>query len=270
MTKTFIFIDGSYFCFYRYYSLLTWWKNAYPEIPLDIPYENPDFVAKFRKTFVDNVSSIPKKLRLKKDTNITMIVGKDCPRTDIWRMKVFPSYKSTRGQDDSFMGGPFFKMAYEENLFIQGGVKGYLSHNHLEADDCIALAIKELKDYDNIYIITSDRDYLQLASNNIHLYTLSFKNMTTMKSSTGDPKKDLFMKIVIGDTSDCIPSIAKKIGPKTALKLYDNPQQLAKLLENEQTNTNYQLNKLLIDFNMIPEELIEEFLGENYQLIYNL
>ena len=28
---TFIFIDGSYFCFYRYHSLLTWWKNAYPE-----------------------------------------------------------------------------------------------------------------------------------------------------------------------------------------------------------------------------------------------
>ena len=29
-TKTFIFIDGSYFCFYRYHSLLTWWKKPNP------------------------------------------------------------------------------------------------------------------------------------------------------------------------------------------------------------------------------------------------
>ena len=29
--NTFIFIDGSYYNFYRYHSLLTWWKNAFPE-----------------------------------------------------------------------------------------------------------------------------------------------------------------------------------------------------------------------------------------------
>ena len=40
-TKTFLFIDGSYFCFYRYHSLLTWWKNAYPEIVLDDPFVIP-------------------------------------------------------------------------------------------------------------------------------------------------------------------------------------------------------------------------------------
>ena len=47
----FIFIDGSYFCFYRYHSLLTWWKNAYPEqsdVLLD-PYNNEKFVEKFKK-----------------------------------------------------------------------------------------------------------------------------------------------------------------------------------------------------------------------------
>ena len=49
----FIFIDGSYFCFYRYHSLLTWWKNAYPDqtdVLLD-PYSNEKFVDKFKKTF---------------------------------------------------------------------------------------------------------------------------------------------------------------------------------------------------------------------------
>ena len=44
-SPTFIFIDGSYFCFYRYHSLLTWWKNAYPE-EIDVlqdPYKNEKF-----------------------------------------------------------------------------------------------------------------------------------------------------------------------------------------------------------------------------------
>ena len=51
---TFIFIDGSYFCFYRYHSLLTWWKNAYPEQPEVIldPYQNEKFVEKVKKTLV--------------------------------------------------------------------------------------------------------------------------------------------------------------------------------------------------------------------------
>ena len=37
---TFIFIDGSYFCFYRYHALISWWKNAYPDeiTVLQAPY----------------------------------------------------------------------------------------------------------------------------------------------------------------------------------------------------------------------------------------
>ena len=64
--QTFIFIDGSYFCFYRYHSLLTWWKNAYPE-EIDVlqdPYQNEQFIEKFKKTFVDNIQKIPKGLKL--------------------------------------------------------------------------------------------------------------------------------------------------------------------------------------------------------------
>ena len=37
---TFIFIDGSYYNFYRYFALLQWWKNAYPDKPLEDPYQN--------------------------------------------------------------------------------------------------------------------------------------------------------------------------------------------------------------------------------------
>jgi 5'-3' exonuclease len=266
---TFIFIDGSYFCFYRYHSLLTWWKNAYPEqsdVLLD-PYQNQQFVEKFKKTFVENVAKIPKSLKLDKSERPIIIVGRDCKRENIWRNELFPNYKGTRanGSEDGFMGGPFFKMAYDEKLFIQGGARSILKHPKLEADDCIAISVKHLLNkYPacNIYIITSDKDYLQLAQERVHLYNLAFKDLTEQKSCTGDANCDLFCKIVTGDVSDNIPSVFPKCGPKTALKYFENRDLFEKkLLESNAFQTQYELNRKIIDFNYIPEELVNEFMN---------
>jgi 5'-3' exonuclease len=266
---TFIFIDGSYFCFYRYHSLLTWWKNAYPEqsdVLLD-PYQNQQFVEKFKKTFVENVAKIPKSLKLDKSDRPIIIVGRDCKRENIWRNELFPNYKGTRanGSEDGFMGGPFFKMAYDEKLFIQGGARSILKHPKLEADDCIAITVKHLLNkYPacNIYIITSDKDYLQLAQERVHLYNLAFKDLTEQKSCTGDANCDLFCKIVTGDVSDNIPSVFPKCGPKTALKYFENRDLFEKkLLESNAFQTQYELNRKIIDFNYIPEELVNEFMN---------
>ena len=262
---TFIFIDGSYFCFYRYHSLLTWWKNAYPEqadVLLD-PYQNEKFVEKFKKTFIENVSKLGKTLSVECPI---IIVGKDCKRQDIWRTKIFPNYKGNRanGVEDGFMGGPFFKMVYEEKLFIQGGAKEVLKHPHLEADDCIAITTKYLLNkYPtcSIYIITSDKDYLQLAQERVHLFNLGFKKLTDQKSSTQNAECDLFCKIVMGDISDNITSVFPKCGPKTALKYYSNRALFEKKLEeSELFKQAFNLNKTLVDFNSIPEELVEEFM----------
>jgi 5'-3' exonuclease len=283
MSNIFILIDGSYFCFYRYHSLLTWWKNAHPEDldALNNPYQNEEFVEKFKKTFIEGIKSIPKKLGLnKKNTknNIhsleyeepIIIIGKDCKREQIWRNNLFPSYKANRdnSEENGFMGGPFFKMAYQENLFIVGGAIGVLKHDKLEADDCIAITCKKLlevyKDNCKIYIITSDKDYLQLASEQIKLYNLSFKDLTDQKSCTGDPKCDLFCKILTGDISDNIPSVFPKCGPKTALKYFENKSLFEnKLKENINYENQYKLNKTIIDFNYIPENLIKEFIEQN-------
>ena len=75
MNPTFIFVDGSYYNFYRYYALMQWWKNAYPEEPLEDPYQNEKFVEKFKKTHVENLKQIPKKLKLNKNINPILIVG---------------------------------------------------------------------------------------------------------------------------------------------------------------------------------------------------
>ena len=269
---TFIFIDGSYFCFYRYHSLLTWWKNAFPE-DLDVlqnPYQNDKFVDKFKKTFIDHIQKIPKNLKLDKTINPIIIVGKDCKRENIWRNQLFPNYKANRLQNDGFMGGPFFKMVYEDNLFIDGGAQTILQHPKLEADDCIAISVKYLLNtYPtcNIYIITSDKDYLQLAQQRVQIYNLAFKKLTDQKSSTGDPNCDLFCKILTGDPSDNISSVFPKCGPKTAMKYYQNKDLFKqKLQESEAYQNAYKLNTTIIDFNNIPEELLQDFLQDFLQL----
>lgn len=266
-----IFIDGSYFCFYRYHSLMTWWKNAYPD-QLDVlkdPIQNEKFVEKFRKTFLDCIEKIPKNLGLDKNCNPIIIVGKDCKRKDIWRQNHFSEYKANRdnGPEDGFMGGPFFKMAYDDNLFIEGGVKTILKHNTLEADDCIAISVKyllEKKPDSNIYIITSDKDYLQLAEDNVQIYNLAFKKITEQKSCTGNASCDLFCKILTGDVSDNIPSVFPKCGPKTALKYFNNRELFEKKLqESEKYQQQYELNRLIIDFNYIPQHLVQEFMSSH-------
>ena len=270
-TPTFIFIDGSYFCFYRYHSLLNWWKNACPE-EIDVlqnPYQNDKFVDKFKKIFIDNIKKIPKNLKLDKSINPIIIVGKDCKREHIWRNQLFQNYKANRLQNDGFMGGPFFKMVYDDNLFIEGGAQTILKHPKLEADDCIAISVKYLLNtYStcNIYIITSDKDYLQLAQERVQIYDLAFKKLTEQKSSTGDPKCDLFCKILTGDPSDNISSVFPRCGPKTAMKYYQNQELFKQKLQESTTyQTAYELNSKIIDFNNIPEELAQEFLQELVQ-----
>jgi len=263
---TFIFIDGSYYCFHRYYALLQWWKNAFPDEPLENPFLNNIFVEKFNKTFVENIQQIPKKLKISKEILPIIIVGKDCKRENIWRNEIFNKYKTNRIYDDKFMGGPFFQMAYEKNLFELGGAKAILKHPNLEADDCIAISVKYLINKFancNIYIITSDRDYLQLNSHNVQLYNLSFKNIAENKNCTGDAKKDLEIKIIMGDISDNIPSIFPKCGAKTALKCIEDKIFFEKKMsENSSYIIQYELNKKLINFDYIPQKLVDEFLAE--------
>lgn len=268
MNSTFIFVDGSYYCFYRYYALLQWWRNAYPDETLEDPYANNTFVEKFKKTFVENLQQIPKKLKLHKDANKpVMIVGKDCKRENIWRNEFFPTYKANRtnSPEDGFMGGPFFKMAYEEDLFIQGGAKLILKHPRLEADDCIALSVKYITEkypLSKIYIITSDRDYLQLNGENVTIYSLAYKNLADGKTATGDPMKDLKIKILMGDTSDNIPSVFPKCGLKTALKCIEDEEFLKKKMgDSKEYQDRYSLNEKLINFNMIPSQFCDEFMS---------
>ncbi len=113
-----ILIDISYYIFYRYYALHSWWKLAKPDEELVVPIENEEFVEKFKKTFVEKINEIPKKLKIHKQA-FKILAGKDCPRNTIWRHSlikkdsVMKEYKENRIYDDTFMVCPFFKLGLE-------------------------------------------------------------------------------------------------------------------------------------------------------------
>jgi len=266
--RNYVIIDGSYYCFYRYYALTNWWRNANPEDKDDTNYiDKPEFVDKFKKIFQLKIKEIIKKLKIE---NPTIIVAKDCARENIWRNSYIENYKSNRIYDETFKQkgcGAFFKIVFEENLFVKGGVSMIIEHPKLEADDCAAIYSKMILDKSpnsHIYIITSDQDYLQLACNQIKLFNLQYKDLT--EKSLKNPEKDLLYKIILGDKSDNISGVFDKVGNKTALKLVEDQNLLEKKLgENEEYKKKFELNKKIIDFNEIPLDLVNEFKA-NYDL----
>ena len=57
----YILIDGSYFIFYRVFALHVWWRNANPEIKLENPFQNEEFVEKYKykDVYDDSITFIP-------------------------------------------------------------------------------------------------------------------------------------------------------------------------------------------------------------------
>ena len=261
----FIFVDGSYFVFYRYFATLAWWKHANSDEDCDNLNENEIFMNKFRELFVKKLREIPKKLNL--DTS-EMYIALDCPRQQIWRNAYHSNYKGDRTCAKGI--GEIFKIVMSEELFNQKFIKGILSCPELEGDDCIALSVKHLQKLkqldddlrDQIYIITSDCDFMQLKDENTHIINLKYK-IVGDKKTTGDPNKDLFLKVVCGDKSDGIINIFKnmRIGPKTAVKYFDDHDKFKVLCmkDDEGTYERYLTNKKLISFDEIPSEHVENF-----------
>lgn len=274
MEKTYILIDGSYYVFYRFFALVNWWRLSHKDDiePMQDLDKNEEFVIKFKKILTDKLREIPKKIGIDKNTEVKYIFAFDCKREDIWRTKLYPEYKGTRGNynDKDINPGPFFKIVYQEGIFenIENNNNIDLStirNNHLEADDCLAITSKYLiqKNPENkIYIITSDTDYLQLIQPNIYLFNLKYKYVNTPKNSLGCRLKDLLYKIIIGDKSDNIPSIFPKCGPKKTLKYINNIELFEDHLKKYNKYDQYQLNKTLIDFSCIPNNLQNEVIAK--------
>ena len=109
-----------------------------------------------------------------------------------------------------------------------------------EADDLagtFACAAKEVGT--DVYLVTSDKDYLQLIDENVRV-VLTKKGVTNivemdLKSMEDEygltPAQFIDLKALMGDSSDNIPGVAG-VGEKTALKLMHEYQSLDNIYEN--------------------------------------
>jgi len=254
-----LLIDLGYYNFYRFYATKQWYKSANPDDKFEQGYDwsqNEIFWKKFSKMFLTNIDKYIKKFNIDK-----IVIAKDCPRCQIWRTSLFDKYKGNREENykkTNFQGGKVFKRSYEEiipDLIKKKNFK-LMKCKCLEADDLIAICVKKFKKNknNNLWVVSSDHDLLQLIDENVTLINAKMKSYNN--KSYGSPEKDVFMKVILGDKSDNIPKVFNRVGEKTALKIYDDKKLLLqKFRDNKGSFEQFCFNKLLIDFKYIPIDI---------------
>lgn len=162
-----------------------------------------------------------------------MIVAFDIGKT--FRHDKYKEYKGGRGEtpDELKMQFPIAK-----KLLTAMGIKYYEIENY-EADDIIGTFAKFCDDNDEFIgtIVSSDKDLLQLISNDVDIKLLKQKdyiryNLKSFVEEFGiNPINVIDLKAIQGDSSDNIPGV-KGIGEKGALKLLQDYKTLAGVYEN--------------------------------------
>ena len=260
-----LLIDSSYSCFYRTYALQIWYGLAHKEEMVMIKEQsnydwttNEVFMNKYEKMFLQGFNKIIKKYKVPYK-NIVFAI--DCPRDHIWRMQHYTNYKSNRDSEKHKKASikEIFKLTYNSILPQLEKEKGIntIRVDRAEADDIIAVIkneVRKLQPNRLILIVTGDLDYLQLIDDKTIVTNL--KGINLKEKSQGTAKNDLLYKILLGDNSDYIPSCFDRCGPKTVLKYIEDEELLKKKLEScEKSKKQFELNRLLIDFNYIPEDI---------------
>lgn len=259
LPKHIVFIDLSYFVFFRFYALQRWCKISKQTFSDDEDgFEK--FLAKFEKLFISNLTSLKKKLKVEW-SDIYLV--KDCARSSIWRVDHYPEYKNNRDEQASRATFDPRVFAYTYQSIIPSLQKTkdmhVIEYPTAEADDIIAVLHKSLRDKDKtmkITIVTNDNDYVQLVDDKTDIINL---NNISLKERFTEDVLDCYKlwKVIKGDTSDNIPPIDKNIGDKTALKLAKNPDILKNKLDSDpNVKRRFDLNRLLINFDMIPHDIV--------------
>ena len=105
-----------------------------------------------------------------------------------------------------------------------------------EADDTIGYLAANFQQNNDVVIMSSDQDFLQLVNDKITVYSPTKKKIYTsekIKEEYGLPPQNyLQMKILLGDSSDNVPGVPK-LGPKKLLKNFPELQEETVVTLNE-------------------------------------
>jgi DNA polymerase-1 len=160
------------------------------------------------------------------------------------RKYLYPEYKANR-EHTRIMNRKLFsdRSVEDESKYNQiTRLISYLSYlplhtisiDNLEADDIIGyLTIMSTKEHEDgeVYIMSSDNDYMQLINHQVKLYSPTKKKIfnvdDVLKTYGVHPNNFILYKALVGDASDNIPGV-NGVGEKNVSKLFEflsNPEE---------------------------------------------
>lgn len=189
-----------------------------------------------------------------------------CDSKKYWRRDVFPFYKSNRkkSRDASDFD---WNLIFECLNKIRDELKVYFPYRVLEvegaeADDIIAVLTARMSPHEDILILSSDKDFVQLQKyKNVQQYSPILKRFIR----TEDPHMFVKEHIIKGDRGDGIPNF---LSPDNTFVLGERQKVINKKRLTEWMNTSpddfcttdlmhrgYKRNQMLVDLDYVPEAL---------------
>lgn len=227
-------------------------------------FSDEEFMAAYDKSYMTHLGLMEKATGV---SSSTFVWCREC-RGKPWRYKYFADYKTNRAKDiEKDAGwGPVVKWTNDELIPRIPGYK-MLRIDKCEGDDLIGVICKwERKHHPfrKVYIISQDKDHLQLSDEYVKILgprlqmkpgTKSKKPYLDINTKGLDGKTLLITKIIVGDSSDKIPSCGLRIDKKNIQEYIDDPDKLMARVEKYDAMERFELNRLLIDYDYIPKKL---------------
>ena len=190
-----------------------------------------------------------------------------------WRKTYFPYYKQNRKKDRE-KSQHDWSAIFDVLNKIRDEIREYFPYKVVEvlgaeADDVISTLCKNKGPKELILILSGDKDFIQL-----HKYPGVYQYNPITKKSLGFDNPHAFIRehIIKGDKSDGIPNFLspddcfvkgerqRPISQKNLSKWVD--MEPSKFCVNETQLANYHRNRMLIDFDYVPEEIEQKILDE--------
>ena len=176
------------------------------------------------------------------------------------RLEVMPDYKGTRRvltTDPEEIA--YWESFHRQKRIIIDIVKNHLSvvtayHPGHECDDLVLHIIDEHHKDDNVLIISSDTDFIQIL--NKYPDTVQLYNPVSSSYRENTPYDYVSWKAMVGDRADNIPGV-RGVGKKTASKILETEGELDNRMKDSKFSSEYNMSYELIKLMDVNEDEIE-------------
>jgi DNA polymerase-1 len=183
----------------------------------------------YAEEFKRTIQSLAKSYQAKR-TIVCFDFGKS-----YYRMQLLEEYKGTRKKPQDEAEAKHYEEFFEVlNALPDELEEEVLKFRGIEADDLLAyLVLNKSANYDHTWIVSSDKDLLQLIDDNVSVFNIFSRREITKESLYESlevtPSEFMLSRIIEGDKSDNIIGI-EGIGPKRAQTLAREYKNLDALL----------------------------------------